>query len=83
MHPDELRYQVQGKPEQILIRSMDYLYPEALEDERLGALHYTGLIDSWSNLYKRTSSIPTSTTVSTASRGSMPAWIPLTPAQSG
>ena len=29
MHPDELRYQVQGKPEQILIRSMDYLYPEA------------------------------------------------------
>ena len=53
MHPDELRYQVQGKPEQILIRSMDYLYPEALEDERLGALHYTGLIDSWSNLYKR------------------------------
>ena len=32
---------------------MDYLSPEALEYERLGALHYTGLIDSWSNLYNR------------------------------
>ena len=53
MHPDELHYQVQGEPEQILYRSMGYLAPEALEDERLGALHYTGLIDSWSNLYKR------------------------------
>ncbi len=52
-HPDELRYQVQGKPEQILTRGMDYLAPEALEYERLGALHYTGLIESWSNLYNR------------------------------
>lgn len=32
---------------------MDYLNPEALEYERLGALHYTGLIESWSNLYTR------------------------------
>ncbi len=53
MHPDELKYQVQGKPEQILVRGMDYLAPEALEYERLGALHYTGLIESWSNLYNR------------------------------
>lgn len=53
MHPDELQYQVQGKPIQTLIRAMDYLAPEALEYERLGALHYTGLIESWSNLYNR------------------------------
>lgn len=53
MHPDELQYQVQGKPIQTLVRSMDYLAPEALEYERLGALHYTGLIESWSNLYNR------------------------------
>lgn len=53
MHPDELYYEVQGKPRQTLVRAMDYLNPEALEYERLGALHYTGLIDSWSNLYTR------------------------------
>ncbi|MDD6986383.1 MAG: Gfo/Idh/MocA family oxidoreductase, partial [Butyricicoccus porcorum] len=53
MHPDELHYQPQGQPEQILYRGMGYLSPEAQEDERLGALHYTGLIESWSNLYGR------------------------------
>ena len=53
MHPDVVKYQVQGQPEQLLYRGMDYLDPAAQEDERLGALHYTGLIESWSNLYKR------------------------------
>lgn len=53
MHPDELRYEVQGQPVQTLIRGMDYLCGDALEYERLGALHYTGLIESWSNLYNR------------------------------
>ena len=53
MHPDVVKYQVQGQPEQLLYRGMDYLDPMAQEDERLGALHYTGLIESWSNLYKR------------------------------
>ena len=53
MHPDELYYEVQGQPRQTLVRAMDYLNPEALEYERLGALHYTGLIESWSNLYTR------------------------------
>ncbi len=53
MHPDELKYEVQGQPAQTLIRGMDYLSPEAQEYERLGALHYTGLIESWSNLYGR------------------------------
>ncbi len=53
MHPDELQYEIQGQPAQTLIRGMDYLCKEALEYERLGALHYTGLIESWSNLYNR------------------------------
>lgn len=53
MHPDELRYEVQGQPVQTLIRGMDYLCGDALEYERLGALHYTGLIESWTNLYNR------------------------------
>ncbi len=53
MHPDELKYEIQGQPIQTLIRSMDYLSPAALEYERLGALHYTGLIESWTNLYNR------------------------------
>ena len=53
MHPDELKYEVQGQPVQTLIRGMDYLCGDALEYERLGALHYTGLIESWSNLYNR------------------------------
>ncbi len=51
--PDNLIYQVQGKPEQILVRGMDYLAPEAQEYERLGALHYTGLPESWANIYNR------------------------------
>ncbi|MGN1013914.1 MAG: Gfo/Idh/MocA family protein [Butyricicoccus sp.] len=53
MHPDVLKYEVQGQPIQTLVRGMDYLAPEAQEYERLGALHYTGLIESWSNLYNR------------------------------
>ncbi|MDO4547601.1 MAG: Gfo/Idh/MocA family oxidoreductase [Clostridia bacterium] len=53
MHPDELVYAVQGEPARTLVRGMDYLCDEALEYERLGALHYTGLMDSWANLYNR------------------------------
>lgn len=51
--PDELKYEVQGQPVQTLLRGLDYLCEEALEYERIGALHYTGLIDSWANLYQR------------------------------
>ncbi len=51
--PDVVHYQVQGQPEQLMYRGMDYLDPSAQADERLGALHYTGLIESWSNLYNR------------------------------
>ncbi len=52
-HPNQLLYEVQGKPKQILDRGMDYLYPQALAEDRIGAGHSEGLFESWSNLYHR------------------------------
>ncbi|MCI1965245.1 MAG: Gfo/Idh/MocA family oxidoreductase [Oscillospiraceae bacterium] len=49
--PNELLYEVQGKPIQKMIRSMPYLYDECNADERLGALHAEGLPESWANIY--------------------------------
>lgn len=49
--PNELLYEVQGKPVQTMIRSMPYLSDEANEFERLGALHAEGLSESWANIY--------------------------------
>ena len=51
--PDILLYQVQGEPVRTLYRGMGYLCADAQEYERIGALHYTGLIDSWTNIYSR------------------------------
>lgn len=51
--PNEIMFEEQGKPGQRLWRAMDYLCPEALADERLGALHIEGLTESWANLYTR------------------------------
>jgi predicted dehydrogenase len=51
--PNQLRYEIQGKPVQILERGMDYLYPKALADDRIGAGHTEGLFEAWSNLYTR------------------------------
>jgi hypothetical protein len=34
-------------------RGMDYLYPEALEEDRIGGGHVEGLFESWANLYRR------------------------------
>lgn len=51
--PNQLRYEIQGKPVQILERGMNYLYPEALADDRIGGGHTEGLFESWSNLYAR------------------------------
>ncbi len=51
--PNQLRYEVQGKPAQVLERGMEYLYPEALEDDRIGGGHPEGLFEAWSNLYYR------------------------------
>ncbi|MGD2433146.1 Gfo/Idh/MocA family protein [Bacillus velezensis] len=49
--PDELVYEVQGKPMQKLIRGMPYLDELCLAEERLGALHAEGLSEAWSNIY--------------------------------
>lgn len=51
--PNQLRYEIQGKPAQILERGMDYLYQEALADDRIGGGHPEGLFEAWSNLYSR------------------------------
>jgi len=51
--PNQLRFEVQGQPLQILERGMDYLYPEALADDRIGGGHPEGLFEAWSNLYTR------------------------------
>lgn len=52
-HPNQLRYEIQGKPVQILERGMDYLYQEALVDDRISGGHPEGLFEAWSNLYTR------------------------------
>jgi predicted dehydrogenase len=51
--PNQLRYEVQGRPAQVLERGMDYLHPDALEDDRIGGGHPEGLFEAWSNLYYR------------------------------
>lgn len=50
-NPGELKYEVQGKPNQILHHGMPYLDESALAEERLGALHTEGLAESWANIY--------------------------------
>lgn len=52
-HPNQLRLEMQGKPQQILDRGMDYLCPAALENDRVGGGHPEGLFEAWSNLYGR------------------------------
>lgn len=51
--PNQLHYQVQGQPAQVLERGMDYLHGSALHDDRIGAGHPEGLFEAWSNLYYR------------------------------
>lgn len=51
--PNQLRLEIQGQPAQILERRMGYLYPEALQDDRIGGGHPEGLFEAWSNLYSR------------------------------
>ncbi|QGY31526.1 Gfo/Idh/MocA family protein [Pantoea cypripedii] len=50
-NPGELKYEVQGQPNQVLHHGMPYLDDSALADERLGALHTEGLAESWANIY--------------------------------
>lgn len=49
--PNELIYEIQGQPPQILHHGMPYLEDESLQYERMGALHTEGLGDSWANIY--------------------------------
>lgn len=51
--PNQLLYEIQGRPAQILERGMPYLYFEALADDRISAGHTEGLFEAWSNLYAR------------------------------
>ncbi|PXF30219.1 oxidoreductase [Pokkaliibacter plantistimulans] len=52
-HPNQLSFEIQGKPAQILERGMSYLHPSALLDDRIGGGHSEGLFEAWSNLYYR------------------------------
>lgn len=51
--PNQLRYEVQGEPASVMERGCDYLYEEALAEDRIGGGHVEGLFESWSNLYRR------------------------------
>jgi len=51
--PNQMRYEIQGQPVQILERGMGYLHPAALHDDRIGGGHPEGLFEAWSNLYYR------------------------------
>ena len=54
-HPNQLKYEIQGKPAQILDRGMGYLHNEdpAVASNRIGGGHAEGLFESWANLYHR------------------------------
>ena len=54
-HPNQLRYEIQGEPAQILDRGMGYLHNEdpAVASNRIGGGHAEGLFESWANLYHR------------------------------
>ncbi|WP_432662191.1 Gfo/Idh/MocA family oxidoreductase [Wukongibacter baidiensis] len=54
-HPNQLVYEVQGKPKQLLDRGHGYLYhnDKAVSSDRIGTGHAEGLFESWSNLYRR------------------------------
>lgn len=51
--PNQMSYEIQGQPAQILERGMGYLHAHALHDDRIGAGHPEGLFEAWSNLYYR------------------------------
>ncbi|PDT43162.1 MULTISPECIES: Gfo/Idh/MocA family protein [Sinorhizobium] len=51
--PNQLSYEIQGEPVRILERGMDYLYPQARLDDRIGGGHPEGLFEAWANLYRR------------------------------
>ncbi|MGH1539313.1 MAG: Gfo/Idh/MocA family protein [Arenicella sp.] len=54
-YPNQLRFEQQGKPAQILERGMDYLYldDKGVNDFRVGGGHAEGFFDAWANIYRR------------------------------
>ena len=54
-YPNQLRYELQGEPVQILERGMGYLHSSNLgvAANRIGAGHAEGFFESWANLYHR------------------------------
>lgn len=54
-YPNQLRYEVQGKPAAILERGMDYLHQDdiGVSSSRIGGGHAEGLFESWANIYTR------------------------------
>ncbi|AOJ17080.1 Gfo/Idh/MocA family protein [Burkholderia vietnamiensis] len=51
--PNQLSFEIQGQPAQLMERGMSYLYLEALVDDRIGGGHPEGLFEAWANLYYR------------------------------
>jgi predicted dehydrogenase len=70
--PNQLSYEIQGRPAQVLERGMGYLYPDALADDRIGAGHPEGLFEAWSNLYYRFAMAISPRTPITCRRSSCP-----------
>jgi predicted dehydrogenase len=54
-HPSQLRFEIQGRPAQVLERGMPYLDQkvETISYDRIGAGHAEGLFEAWSNLYRQ------------------------------
>jgi len=54
-HPNQLHFQVQGEPKQILDRGHQYNYNDdpMVNSDRLGGGHAVGLFESWANIYHR------------------------------
>ncbi|MGR0280213.1 Gfo/Idh/MocA family protein [Marinomonas dokdonensis] len=53
--PNQLSYEVQGQPAQVLERGMGYLHNdvEGVACNRIGGGHAEGFFESWANLYSR------------------------------
>lgn len=52
-HPNQLRYEIQGQPAQLLDRGMSYLEKSDGICTRIGGGHPEGFFESWANLYHR------------------------------
>lgn len=52
-HPNQLRYEIQGQPAQLLDRGMPYLATDEAICSRIGGGHAEGFFESWANLYHR------------------------------